>query len=545
MEYVDAETLTEKIRQNGVFSVEETISISKQILNAISYAHNEGIIHRDIKTSNIMLTDTGRVKVTDFGLAKDIQKHSGDSTVTHMRAGTLYYMSPEQIKGLKNVDKRSDIYSVGMTIYEMLVGKVPFDKTESDFTIQKKIVDGKIPAVHKFVSDIPRGLEKIISKAISTEPNKRYQTAQDMLKAIESFETSNVNKDNHKERHRKSTQIIYVLFITFFLVVVSVFTLLFTDIFRHTSQLIFQNNEEPNSSIINAANDSTEDPDSLEKSIAIKADDNNIDKQFLSLYQNNSNRLERSTSTHQELDKIPEQKLSDINKVIQNNKIDIKPIPMGRLIVTSEPESTNITLNGDEIGWTNLNKEIKEGEYHLNIAREGFQSFDTSFLISKDHKIIIDKKLIPHTGKLIIIPRPDGTIHINENLIDKDMLISSTDLPIGNHILSVENKSLESIYQKNIIINKNDSLVIKIDFGKTYAVKIRVPDPNGPKFCDIYIDGENSQMQTPAEIKLRTGKHKIFVEKKGYEMIGSIREVLVPDDINSPIDFSLKKINNQ
>ena len=152
MEYVDAKPLSKHLADNGPLSIKDIIAVSKQLLNAIGHAHEFGIIHRDIKPSNILLCYDGKIKVTDFGLAKVIQQKDAASTVTQARAGTLYYMSPEQVKGLKNVDTRSDIYSLGMTIYEMTAGRVPFEKTDSDFTIQKQIVEGELPSPVKFLA---------------------------------------------------------------------------------------------------------------------------------------------------------------------------------------------------------------------------------------------------------------------------------------------------------------------------------------------------------------------------------------------------------
>ena len=115
MEYVKAKTISEWLREKSRFTIVETILIGRQIINAIGHAHKVGVIHRDIKPNNILLGEDKNVKVMDFGLAKVVQEDGTQMTVTHAAAGTLYYMSPEQVKGLKNVDKRSDIYSIGMT----------------------------------------------------------------------------------------------------------------------------------------------------------------------------------------------------------------------------------------------------------------------------------------------------------------------------------------------------------------------------------------------------------------------------------------------
>jgi len=190
MEYVEAMTVSDWIRENGKFPWKDTVKYAKQMVDALKHAHSVGVIHRDIKPSNIMLTSDGKVKITDFGLAKVIRQHGRDSTVTQAAAGTLYYMSPEQVKGLKNVDFRSDLYSLGMTVYEMLVGRTPFEDADSDFSIQKKIVEGDIPAPSKLNDELPDPLVKIVQKVINSDPGKRYQSAEEMHTALEEFESS-------------------------------------------------------------------------------------------------------------------------------------------------------------------------------------------------------------------------------------------------------------------------------------------------------------------------------------------------------------------
>lgn len=182
MEYVDGDTLADRISNAGPMPLPKAVSIFKQLLTAFDHAHKAGIIHRDIKPSNVMLTPDDVVKVTDFGLAK-IQQPSA-MTATMGTGGTLFYMSPEQIRGLANVDKRGDIYSIGMTLYETLAGKVPFTESDSDFAIRQAIVEGKIPPPDKLNPDIPRDVVKVIMKSIEKEPEKRYQTAAEFRDAL-------------------------------------------------------------------------------------------------------------------------------------------------------------------------------------------------------------------------------------------------------------------------------------------------------------------------------------------------------------------------
>ena len=208
MEYVQAKTISEWLKEKGKFTVAETIAIGTQIINAIRHAHKVGVIHRDIKPNNVLLCEDGIVKVMDFGLAKVILDLDSQNTATHAAAGTLYYMSPEQVKGLKNVDKRSDIYSLGMTLYEMLAGRTPFDKGESEFITQKQIVDGKIPSPVKYNSSIPKDLVSIIMKAIDKDPEKRFQTAEELSNAFADIKTiASSGGDLKRKPDRKKTYI--------------------------------------------------------------------------------------------------------------------------------------------------------------------------------------------------------------------------------------------------------------------------------------------------------------------------------------------------
>jgi serine/threonine protein kinase len=192
MEFVDGTTLAAKIREWGPLPVKMAVTIFKQMLIALDHAHKVGVIHRDIKPSNIMLTEQNVVKVTDFGLAK-IQQAS-TATVTMGTGGTLYYMSPEQIRGLANVDDRGDIYSLGMTLYEAVAGKVPFLESDADFSVRQAIVEGKIPLPSKINPVLPKELVKIIMKSIDKDPAKRYQGAAEMREALEKFERGSLQE---------------------------------------------------------------------------------------------------------------------------------------------------------------------------------------------------------------------------------------------------------------------------------------------------------------------------------------------------------------
>jgi serine/threonine protein kinase len=192
MEYVKGLTLARKIKpletepETIPLPYQEALPIFKQTLHAIEYAHQAGILHRDLKPSNIMLTPGSGVKVMDFGLAKNPQEV--DLTQSQEVLGTPVYMPPEQIKGLKQTDRRSDIYALGMTFYEMLTGRWPFPAQENYFALLHVILNEEFPSPNRFNAAVPKALAKIVMKALEKKPERRFQTAGEMLAAIAKFE---------------------------------------------------------------------------------------------------------------------------------------------------------------------------------------------------------------------------------------------------------------------------------------------------------------------------------------------------------------------
>ena len=178
MEYIDGITLKSYIERKGALSVKETISYSIQILRALEHAHLGGVIHRDIKPQNIMLLKNGQIKVTDFGIAK--LPDAKTLTATDKAIGTVYYISPEQAAGEKGIDRRADLYSVGVMMYEMLTGKLPFD-AENPVSIALKQINEQPKAPTDILPTIPKGLEQIVLFAMEKDKDKRFQTATQMI----------------------------------------------------------------------------------------------------------------------------------------------------------------------------------------------------------------------------------------------------------------------------------------------------------------------------------------------------------------------------
>ena len=185
MEYVDGQNLKEIIQDEGSLEEYTALDIAKQIARALSAAHRNGIIHRDIKPHNILISKDGRqVKVADFGIAKAVSS----STMTNMGSviGSVHYISPEQAKG-KHLTSNADLYSLGIVLYEMIIGRVPFSG-DSPISIALKHINEDIAFTDQDKINIPNSVRTIISKLTQKEPANRYQTAEELIEDIEFVE---------------------------------------------------------------------------------------------------------------------------------------------------------------------------------------------------------------------------------------------------------------------------------------------------------------------------------------------------------------------
>ncbi len=196
MEYVEANTLKTRIDEFGALPPEEIIHYTKQILHALMHTHGRDMIHCDVKPQNIMLLSDGGIKLTDFGIARMID--SSDNVESDKAVGTVYYISPEQASG-RVIDGRSDIYSLGVMMYEMATGRLPFS-AEDTSTVSRMHIEQSPIRPRVLDPEIPFGLEQIILHAMEKTPFMRFENAEEMLEAIETLENyPNVEFDFNRE----------------------------------------------------------------------------------------------------------------------------------------------------------------------------------------------------------------------------------------------------------------------------------------------------------------------------------------------------------
>src|SRR4051812_17273220 len=181
MEYVEGESLDHVMARRGRISWEEVVELGRQLCAALQHAHDKGIVHRDLKPSNIMVLKDGTLKLTDFGIAKDLDRTA--ITEANCTVGTASYMSPEQCRGERNLTSKSDLYSMGVMFYELITGKKPFE-AESPMGMFMQHVHGKFERPSRIALEVPVFLDTLICQLMEKEPERRPFNASVVSQAL-------------------------------------------------------------------------------------------------------------------------------------------------------------------------------------------------------------------------------------------------------------------------------------------------------------------------------------------------------------------------
>jgi serine/threonine protein kinase len=191
MEYVDGQDLSNVIKSRGKLPESEVLAIFQDVLKGLGFAHDKGIVHRDMKPSNVLIDKGSRARIMDFGIA--ILKGAAEKRLTAAGApiGSPWYMSPEQIERPHEVDQRTDIYALGIVLYEMLTGNVPFDG-ETDFSVHYQQVKSPAPDPRQKNSEISEEMAQIVLKAMAKDPAERFQDCGEFLQSIRAIEKGKI-----------------------------------------------------------------------------------------------------------------------------------------------------------------------------------------------------------------------------------------------------------------------------------------------------------------------------------------------------------------
>ena len=560
MELVNGKPLSE----TGNLSISEILSIFVQVLQALKFAHSKGIVHRDLKPANIMVNKVENewaVKVLDFGIAKILNPEK-DETVTMGAAGTLHYMSPEQITAPLTLDHRSDLYSIGKTFYELLAGRLPYEKnSSSNYEIQKQIVETKFKPPSYYNPQIPRDIDRVIEKAIEKKRDRRFQTASDMLNKVEALEKKYADLSAFPDNKTERDFIPYVNLgrkysLSKIALGIGVVIVLATMGFFTTNWLsesaasgnqqengptenpvspgpeYLQGNEQPGPTL-SGNNDQGSifirvvQPGSIIRLDDLIARDSLIDHQMAPGTYSLEVYISDWFETHREEVTIRTGESTIING------IDLAPLGELRLLVP-DPEDVLVYVDGElseEQGSQILY--LTEGRHRVGLMKSGYE--DRSFFVNIKH---MDTKRIteslepitpppiqpdpakPLIGKLIVNPQPFGDVYINNRRVLKESHRSVEELEYGSYNIRVTHPHYGR-WDSTVVLDQSERIV-RFNFNDN--VDVRVAYALRDEFVEgakIFIDGAPTPYVTPAAIPLSPGYHEIYAV---YEKTGARSE---------------------
>lgn len=557
MEFVDGTTLHEYMARE----VEEIIPIMKQSLLALEHAHEAGVIHRDIKPSNIMVSKFGQVKVMDFGLAK-VESPDQDRTVTRLQAGTISYMSPEQVRGLQHVSQLSDIYSLGKTFYHILARRLPFNASESDqYSILKAIIERQFKPPSHFNREIPKGLDKIIMKAIEKDPAHRFKSAREMYQALTAYESRSKPKAapgtsasklplsvplpswTRKQWIIGAAMVLVFLSITAFASWYSnrEVTPTLAEQTRTNTQPIENGNIETPPDRIQLADDNDvgmdSPPPSTSASLSIRPTPANSNvtigsTQFRAPVTNHI----VQTGTHTVvIESDGYDTYSNTIDITSDTTLSIELLPQGQLIVESSIPGALVRANGQSIGRTPINQRMPQGAYMIVVSSEGYSTYSSQVRVRSGNEARIQASL-QLQGTLRVTATPGADIFINnskQRLSGASQDVEATLAP-GTYQLRISHPEYGT-WEKDITVQQGQQNVT-VDFTQRVQANIGA----NVFGASIYIDGVQTQEETPGRLELGVGVRRIEVRKEGYVAEPSFIDHLIEGDEASPLQFAFQ-----
>lgn len=554
MEYIPGQTLAAQIREGGAMPWQQALLLFDNILKGIEHAHEKGVIHRDIKPGNIMLSNDGSVKVSDFGIAR--MNHDPRMTHTGLSGGTLAYSSPEQLKNLKLADERSDVYSLGITFYEVLTGALPFKEGLSAHEVQQEILSGKFLSPRRKIPELPKALARVILQSICKKPEKRFQSVQEMRQALAVVQPQTVIGDitDFSRKIRSSPKFSFSVsrrlqaVIYFLLLIIAAWAMdaqtSFLNFFQFSSgeTRSLSINSDPDNAFVYLNGNILGVTPIWDREIAF------ADSAHIRIEKHNY--LARDTTIALAADSamtVAFQLVAERgNRKRSLRKTSSTAKRKGSLQVRTIPPGAEIWLAGKRLPDKQspvLIRDLLPGDYQVNLRRQGYQTFSDIVTVKNGIQAELTVNLQFRRGDVSILVLPYGSIYIDGKLRKENTHSAyQTTLSPGRHTIRATHPMYGS-WEKKITVVAGRQLELAADFNRTFDVRIIAFDDNEkPLMGDVFIDGQPSEYSTPVKMPLRFGNHKIEVRRKGYRQSSGARAINLEEELTTPLKFVLKKI---
>ncbi len=554
MEHVDGGTLSQHFGE-GPVPWQQLRPVLEQALSALDHAHGVGVVHRDIKPGNIMLTRSGEVKVMDFGIAK-ILSNEPSATMTQGTIGTPYYMSPEQLAGSRDVDGRSDLYSLAMTAYRLLAGRLPFNEDSNLLHIYRAIAEEALPSPRTFNPGIPEGVAALIGKTLSKDPAERFQTAEAMLAALSEAEPVRVvvppqppsapsSEDDETlvvappqakgsssggaiappipeatedaGAHRPPRRQWSILGAVAVLIGLGVLGWAVQrsggdEVATGAEVSLLASPVEPNGGGVEGmASEGTGNetpPDSPAESVL-----------------------------------LPPGEADDQPPGAESEDDSQEAGAEGLLVIRSDPSGARVRIDGRGRGTTPARLPLPPGSYRVEVERDGYAPNEVTLRVAEGRTNDKTLTLAALVGTLGVTVRPWGRVFIDGTLRQQQVsALHRFELPAGAHMLRVEHPEFGR-WERSVTVPAGGTESVSVNLLREVSLTVTAFDSAAqPLFGDIYVDGVPTGKQTPRALSIRVGQRQIEVRAEGYVPSRRRIDAGAPGQPN-PLRLTLEKVD--
>ncbi len=561
MEYVEGPSLEAVLQRNGALPPDEAVSLTWQILQAVRHAHDADVLHRDLKPSNILIASDGNATITDFGLAK-IVTSDAKLTSTHQRMGTVAYMSPEQVRGLHNVNAASDLFSVGLIAYEMLAGRLPYDASASEYAIQRAIVEEPFPPPSTYASDIPPWLDAFVMQLIAKDPEERPRSARDALSQLPDPENGDFDSFSLSLEGSTSEAMSPSQWGALAAAGVLLLAIAFLGV-RSALQM------PTVSSASGAAPLSTlsvmTDPDGA--AVFINGDSLGRTPLRSAMVPSGSLGVRLSKAGHRPVDTTMVVSSSerlvaslvalpppDTSAALAENAEDAAPettasppprsaadgdaVRTGVVSIRSRPSEASVTVNDRSVGLTPITVDgIEVGSQQITLRRNDHRPFRTTVQVGAGDTVVVAPNLVPRPAVVTLQAIPAGDVIINgeERARNASTAVVDSLMP-GTHDLALVSDL--GRWEKTVQLDPDERYQRVIDFSETISVAVMARAPDGTPVPNAVVQvGDSTAGYTPQRLTLHVGQHTIRVSKAGYAPL--TRTLMMEDSRDEPLIFEL------
>ncbi|MEF8865734.1 MAG: protein kinase [Salinibacter sp.] len=561
MEHVEGPSLQTVLQRRGQLEPPQALSLLRQVLTAVGHAHASGVLHRDLKPSNILVDADGQAVITDFGLAK-ILASDADLTATHDQLGTVAYMSPEQVEGLHNVNEASDLFAVGLVAYEAFTGQLPFDRSESDFVIQRAIVEASFPPPSTYAPAIPPAVEQVVLDLLSKDPADRPSDARTALHRLPNPETDEAVPIAEPGRSASDTlfsvpqwiglaaTLVLILAGTYAgvratlgLPIFSVSPPAPSDTTRQTvaaspapqQDAASQGSEEADTNTARGQN-----PDAAPMEVESR-DDQQPTSETSETNPTDPTPPDAAPEDSQPAPRVTEQPAAEPT-ASDDEPTESQSPARGVLFVRSDPEGASVRVGESQIGSTPVTlDDLEPDSYEVALRLQNYRPFETTITIQDGDTTLVTRDLTLRPAVVQLRVVPSGKVRIDGTLRSADSGAPVVDsLSPGSHRIEVS--SALGRWETQLQLEAGERYEQTVDFTQRVEVAVTARTVSGTPLpnATVRVDSETVGY-TPQRITRRMGRHTIRVEKEGHTP--TERTVQFEPGMETPLVFELSPVS--